>query len=75
MEPTIKPDKNLEKLMADGYQEYAEENKRDAEEAIYAQSEVIRNREDYLEIMGWLKISERTLSDWDNEEDAGYDNY
>lgn len=61
--------------MIEGYKEYAGENQREAEEAIYAQSEVIRDQEDYLEMMGWLKISEQTLYDWDNEEDAVYDNH
>ncbi|MCL6446942.1 MAG: hypothetical protein K6U04_02145 [Armatimonadetes bacterium] len=29
---------------------------------------------DRLELLGWLRVAEPAFSDWDNEEDAIYDN-
>ena len=28
---------------------------------------------DFFELMGWLKVAESAFAEWDNEEDAAYD--
>lgn len=36
--------------------------------------ELIARTIDKFELLGWLKVAESAFSDWDNEEDAAYDN-
>lgn len=35
--------------------------------------ELLSRMADRIELLGWLKLSEPAFSDWDNPEDAAYD--